>query len=130
MTDPAAPSLQPSPTRPAISSFLTAGGVVLAIGGLYFGRDIFVPFALASLLSFVLTPLVNWLQQFKLPKIAAILVAVALAFAVIGALAVVVGTQLVQLADNLPQYQQTITQKIKALVGFRGDGGSWRRVRV
>ena len=115
MTDPAAPSLQPSPTRPAISSFLTAGGVVLAIGGLYFGRDIFIPFALAILLSFVLTPLVNRLQQFKLPKIAAILVAVALAFAVIGALAVVVGTQLVQLADNLPQYQQTITQKIHSL---------------
>src|SRR3954469_20579065 len=70
MTDPAAPSLQPSPTRPAITSFLTAGGVVLAVGGLYFGRDIFVPFALAILLSFVLTPLVNWLQQFKLPKMA------------------------------------------------------------
>ena len=123
MTDPAAPSLQPSPTRPAVTSFLTAGGVVLAIGGLYFGRDIFVPFALAILLSFVLTPLVNWLQQLKLPKIAAILVAVALAFAVIGALAVVVGTQLVQLADNLPQYQQTITQKIRSLRASSASGG-------
>src|SRR4051812_42232249 len=116
MIEPAGPSLQPPPTRPSVTSFLTAGG-------LYFGRDIFVPFAVAILLSFVLAPLVNWLQQLKLPKIAAILVAVALAFAVIGALAVVVGTQLVQLADNLPQYQQTITQKIHSLRASSANGG-------
>src|SRR3954452_6098573 len=123
MTDPAASSPQPPPIRPAVASFLTAGGIVLAIGGLYFGRDIFVPFAVSILLSFVLAPLVNRLQRLRLPRIAAILVAVALAFVVIGALAIVVGTQLVQLADNLPQYQQTITEKIRSLRASSSSGG-------
>ena len=109
-------SSQPSPaTQPVRSPILTAGGIVLAIGGLYFGRDIFVPFALAILLSFALTPLVNWLGRWKLPRLAAVLIAVALAFILIAGIAFVVGRQLIQLANNLPGYQTTITQKIRSL---------------
>src|SRR5688500_1604276 len=114
MADPALPSPRPV-TQTANSPFLTAGGIVLAIGGLYFGRDIFIPFALAILLSFALTPLVHWLRRLKLPRIAAVLVAVTLAVILIGGLGFVVGRQLVQLATNLPTYQTTITQKIRSL---------------
>jgi len=101
----------------------TVGGIVLAIGGLYFGRDIFIPFALAILLSFALTPLVNWLRQLRLPRIAAVIVAVTLAFVLIGGIAFVVGRQLVQLANNLPTYQTTITEKIRSLQTSAPGGG-------
>ncbi len=42
-----------------------AAAVVTAIliGALYFGREVFVPIALAILLSFVLAPLVGFLQR-------------------------------------------------------------------
>src|SRR5919199_3293611 len=109
------PALPPPVAQTASSPILTAGGIVLAIGALYFGRDIFIPFALAILLSFALAPLVNWLRRLKLPRIAAVLVAVTLAFILIGGIGFVVGRQLVQLADNLPAYQTTITQKIRSL---------------
>ncbi|MFC7396850.1 AI-2E family transporter [Chelatococcus sp. GCM10030263] len=117
------PALSPPVVQPTRSPILTAGGIVLAIGTLYFGRDIFIPFALAILLSFALTPLVNWLRRLKLPRIAAVLIAVALAFILIGGIGFVVGRQLVQLANNLPTYQTNIAQKIRSLQQSAPGGG-------
>jgi predicted PurR-regulated permease PerM/GAF domain-containing protein len=123
MVDPALPAPQPAPPPAAGSSLFTAGGIVLAIGALYFGRDIFIPFAVGILLSFALTPLVNRLRRLRLPRVAAALVAVTLAFILIGGLTYVVGRQLVQLANNLPSYQTTITEKIRALQTSAPGGG-------
>jgi predicted PurR-regulated permease PerM len=122
MADPAPPPLPPA-SPPAGSSLLTAGGIVLAIGALYFGRDLFIPFAVGILLSFAVTPLVNWLRRLKLPRIAAVLIAVTLAFILIGGLTYVVGRQVVQLANNLPSYQTTITEKIRGLQASAPGGG-------
>ena len=116
MDDDAARIVDPvAPTGPPGKSLLTVGGVLLAIAGLYLGRDIFIPFAIAILLSFALAPLVSLLRRLKFPKIAAILVAVALGFSVLGGVSLIVGTQLVQLANDLPTYRETITQKIRSL---------------
>jgi len=123
MADPAPAPTPPPALQPTGSPILTAGGIVLAIAGLYFGRDIFVPFALAILLSFALAPLVNWFRRWRLPRVAAVLVAVTLAFVLISGIAFVVGRQLVQLANNLPAYQTTITNKIRSLQASAPGGG-------
>ena len=86
---------QPSePVAPA-SPVVNAGGIFLALAALYFGRDIFVPFALAILLAFALAPLVDWLRSFKVPRIAAVLVAVLFAVLIIGGVPLLVGGQLI-----------------------------------
>ena len=116
----AAPSSNPRSTGPGL---VTAVIVVVAIAALYFGREIFVPFALAVLLSFMLAPLVSRLQKWGAPRVAAVLATVLLAFALLGGLSVIVGNQVYHLADNLPRYQETIRAKIRSLRSTTTDGG-------
>jgi predicted PurR-regulated permease PerM len=84
---------------------------------LYFGRELFVPIALAVLLSFVLAPLVRAMQRLHVPRALSVVSVVVLAFLVIFALGGLIATQLTQLAGELPRYQSTIHDKIISLRG-------------
>jgi predicted PurR-regulated permease PerM len=70
------------PSFPA-STMTTVIVAVVVIAALYFGREVLVPIALALILSFILAPLVRFLQRFYVPRIAAVLVVVLLAFSTI-----------------------------------------------
>ncbi len=64
----------------------TAVVAAIIVGTLYFGREVFVPVALAILLSFVLAPLVRMLQRWHVPRGLAVVGVVLLAFVSIFAL--------------------------------------------
>lgn len=114
----------PQPNQVVGHFFLTAGVIVLVIGALYFGRDFFIPFALAVLLAFVLSPLVNWLKRWRIPHVIGVLLAVTFAFAVIASLSYIVTTQAITLAESIPSYQQTMATKIRSLrATSAGEGG-------
>ena len=84
---------------------------------LYVGREVFVPIALAILLSFVLAPLVRVLQDWRVPRVFSVIGVVLLAFLVIFALGGVIATQVTQLANDLPRYESNMRAKIKSLRG-------------
>ncbi len=108
------PEKGPEPaTRTGGLAALTAGAIVVA--ALYFGRDLLEPMVLAVLLAFVLAPLVAVLQRARLGATLPVFIAVLLAFAVIGSIAMVVGRQMTTLAEGIPAYQATIQHKIAAL---------------
>jgi predicted PurR-regulated permease PerM len=86
--------------------------VTAIVAGLYFGRDVLVPIALAVLLSFVLAPVVIALARLHLGKVASVLTTVIVAFALLAGLGTIIGRQLSQLAENLPQYQVVIGKKL------------------
>jgi predicted PurR-regulated permease PerM len=100
---------------------------VIIVSALYVGREIFVPVALAILLSFVLAAPVNLLQSLRVPRVLAAVVTVLLAFVVIFALGSLIATQLTRLAGNLPQYQSTIQSKISSLRGVTGGSSTLER---
>jgi predicted PurR-regulated permease PerM len=109
-------------TQPRGTTLINMAVAALIIAGLYFGREIFVPVALAVLLSFVLAPFVSRLQSLRLPRVAAVMAVVILGFAIIFSLGGLMVTQASRLAAALPGYEQTLRSKIESLRGLTGDG--------
>jgi predicted PurR-regulated permease PerM len=95
----------------------------ITVTALYFGRGIFVPLALAILLSFVLAPLVLLLRRLHVGRVPSVIIAVLLAVFVIFGVGALIGAQLAQLAENLPQYQSTIKEKIQSVQDTAAAGG-------
>ncbi len=94
---------------------------------LHLGREVFVPVALAMLLSFILAPAVRALQRLRVPRGGAVAITVALAFGAMGILLFIMGSQLATLATDLPRYQTTIKEKVEALSSAHGPGASITR---
>ncbi len=97
---------------------LNAGAVIVA--ALYFGQQLLVPLVLATLLAFVLAPVCVILQKVRIPRVGAVIVAVVLAFSVIGSIGMVVGRQAAVLTGSLPAFQATIEAKWMALATGNG----------
>src|SRR3954449_2583908 len=95
-----------------LSAVATAILAVIIISMLYFGRDIFIPVAMAILLSFVLAPLVGLLQRIRIPRAMAVGSVVLFAFELLFTMGILFPPQLTQLAEDLPRYQSTISDKI------------------
>jgi predicted PurR-regulated permease PerM len=110
-----------------LSAVATAILATMIIAMLYFGREIFVPIALAILLSFVLAPLVAILQRIHVPRGFAVVSVVILAFALIFAMGSLLATQLTQLAGDLPRYQSTISEKIQSFRDTKAGRGTLER---
>ncbi len=106
------------------SSGLTKLAVAaIVIAGLYFGRDLFIPLALAILLSFALGPLVLGLRRAHLGRVPAVFAVVLLAMLALVSGATLIGSQLGELAQALPEYQYNIIQKIQSVKGIGASGG-------
>ncbi len=100
--------------RPRRISFLT---LALITAALYFGRDVLIPLALALLITFILTPLVQRLQAMRLGRVPATLLVVILVFGGVAALGWTMGRQLVSFTETLPRYEQNIRAKVAFLRG-------------
>lgn len=101
-------------------------GMVTAL--LYFARAILIPFALATLLAFILLPVVNVLQRRGLGRIPSVMLAVVGACAMLGVMGWVIGGQIGGLVNNLPRYRDNIAEKVRSLRGT-GEDGMWAKVQ-
>ena len=110
--------------RPAGNQDLVNGLVIfLAVCAvLYYGQQILIPIVLAILLSLLLAPCVKALQKIRVPKSAAIITVVCIAFALLFAMTAVLATSLTNLAGDLPRYESNLREKARSLK-FATSGG-------
>jgi predicted PurR-regulated permease PerM len=97
--------------------FMTAVIAAVVVCGLYFGRPVLMPLALAVLMSFAIAPLVGLLRHLRLGHVPAVLLSLAMALVILSAVGAFVGSQFAGLASDLPRYQTNIGHKIQSIRG-------------
>lgn len=102
-------------------------GLVLVVACLYWARVIFIPIALAMLITFLLSPVVGLVRRSGLGQVPAVIVVVSLTCLLAGGLGWALWSQLTTLANDLPLYRKTIARKI-ADIQQVGRGGAIEKV--
>src|ERR1700761_9279617 len=105
---------KPDTLTPKFMAVMIAGVVV---AGIYFGRPVLMPLALAVLTSFALAPLVALLKKLKLGNVGSVAISLLLAVVIVSSLGLFMGSQVAKLAADLPRYQTNLAQKIHSVVG-------------
>ena len=88
---------------------------VVAIVTLYFARIVLIPFALALLFTFILTPVVKLLERIHFGRIPSAILVVLLSVGACGAVGWTVAKQFSQVVNQLPDYKANIRTKLTSL---------------
>jgi predicted PurR-regulated permease PerM len=88
-------------------------GVFLAI--LYLGRSVLIPLALAIMLSLLVAPFVRGLRRIRIGRTSSVLIAVVALIVSCTSIALALGTQILRIAESLPQYESNVQGKLKTL---------------
>jgi predicted PurR-regulated permease PerM len=96
--------------------------VVVVVAVLKLAQEVFVPLALAILLTFLLAPLVETLVRLHVNRALAVIASMTLGLAVIGGLGALAFTQVGDLARQLPSYQRQLRANITQFGGALRGG--------
>jgi len=94
---------------------LVVVATVVAIVTLYFARIVLIPFALALLFTFILTPVVKVLERIHFGRILSALLVVLLTVGTCGGVGWTVAKQFAQVVNELPNYRANIRTKLTSL---------------
>jgi predicted PurR-regulated permease PerM len=97
---------------PAVGKFLLA---VILIACLALAKVVMVPIAFAVLLAFILNPVVMLLARRGLPRTPAVITVVVATGVLVGTCWWILGSQLLQFANQLPEYEGNVARRINEL---------------
>lgn len=119
-----ADGIEPSPPGNLPAQFMGMVMIAIAVAALYFGQPVLIPLALAILLAFALAPVAGFLRvHLHFNRVVAVITTMLMAVVVVGGLGVFIGTQVGQLALDLPRYQANLSHKVQSIQGGAAANG-------
>jgi predicted PurR-regulated permease PerM len=89
--------------------------LAVVVATLYFAREILIPLAFALTLTLILSPAVGWLHKIRVGRGLAVLIVILLSLGAAAGLAWVMGNQLIEVANELPNYRENVHRKLDAM---------------
>lgn len=96
----------------------TLASIAVIVVALYLAKGVLVPLTLAALLSFLLSPVCDWLERRKVGRIPSVLFTAFVGFSVLGILGWTAAVQMSGLAPKIPEYQRNIEAKLNSLNAY------------
>ena len=124
---PTRPRAEPDQAR-TLEMLATLFLVALVVTTLYVGREIFIPIAIAILVSFVLWPPIVLLRRWGLGRVPSVLTVVIAGLVIAFLVSAVLTRQVSELAVDLPKYQATINAKIDKLRDAAADNALFAKI--
>jgi predicted PurR-regulated permease PerM len=89
--------------------------IILITGVIIAAKAVLLPLALGIILAFLLTPLVRLFDRLRLPRIAGVMLTMAIALGAVGAIGYVTWIQLAELSTQVTQYTSSMRRKVADL---------------
>ena len=108
--------------------YLFGAAILPIVAMLYWGRGVIIPVALAALLTFLLSPIVNALERAgagRVPggRVAAVILVVVLVFTCLAGTGWIIAQQVLALGSELPKYRGNLIRKISDIRLTGKSGG-------
>ena len=104
-----------APSQAFAKSTWVLASIAVVVAALYLAKGVLVPLTLAVLLSFLLSPVCDWLERRRLGRIPAVLVTAVLGFSFLGVVAWTAVAQMTTLAPKMPEYQANLQAKLHSV---------------
>jgi len=89
--------------------------IAVIVAGVYVAKGILIPCALSILLSFLLSPVCDWLERWRLGRIPAVLVTATVGFGILAVLIWTAAIQVSHLAPKIPEYRDNVVAKLNSV---------------
>jgi predicted PurR-regulated permease PerM len=104
-----------APPDQFVKSAWTLASIAVLIAALYLAKGVLVPLTLAVLLSFLLSPICDWLERRRLGRTPAVLATAILGFTLLGAMGWTAAAQMTGLVPKLPEYQANLEARLNSV---------------
>ena len=98
-------------------------GIVVIIGGMMHSRPVLIPFMMATVIAVISSGPITWFQKKGLPEWLAILLVMVLMCGIAMLAILVVGSSAKDFMQNLPTYEDKLSQQMQQLYAFLDNKG-------